>query len=192
MSSMQNESVDSAKNQETIAHEIAEILREPYKSSDAPIKRIHRKTRLSTHAIRNWYEAQRVPSLESFIHLTKASPKLVEWFLRKADQNALADIFIARNSAEKSDTPISNSKLNRLVFETKNSTDILKTMQKLKLRQLWFYGQIQQGEILRVHDLMYAFDVPRATAYRDIEELIAFNLICSVGEGHARYYAAME
>ena len=192
MSSIQNEAVDSLKNQENIAHEIAEILRQDYKSSDSPIKRIHHKTGLSTHAIRNWYEAQRVPSLKSFIHLTKASPKLLECVLRKADQNALEDIFIARNSAEKSDTPISNSKLNRLVFETKNSTDILKTMQKLKLRQLWFYGQIQQGEILRGHDLMHAFDVPRATAYRDIEELIAFNLICSVGEGHARYYAAME
>lgn len=192
MSLTQNESVDSSKRQENHAQEIANILRQDYKDSGAAIKEIQRKVDLSPHAIRNWYNGQREPSLENFIHLTKASQKLIEWFLRRVDHNVLADAINAQSILLQSDKKPLFLDIKRLIFETKSSTDMLRKMQTLKLRQLWFYAQIQKGEILRAADIMHIFEISRSTAYRDIEELLDLNLICSVGEGHARYYTALQ
>ncbi len=191
MSPIQNESFDSLKSEEKLAREIAEILRQDYQDSGAAIKRIERKTDASHHAIRNWYDAQRAPGLGNFIHLTKASPRLIEWFLDKVGRGDLAQLIQAQNQAEKQGRDNSSFDISCLIFETESSDVLLKKMQKLTLRQLWFYAKIKQGDKLQAHDLVYVFGVGRATAYRDIDGLLKCGLLCRVGTGRDEYYAAL-
>ena len=61
-------------------------------------------------------------------------------------------------------------------------------MQKLTLRQLWFYTGIKDGQKLKQSDLIENFGVGRATAYRDINKLCKFGLICKIGSGRNAYY----
>lgn len=191
MSSKQNESVDSIKIQKNIASKIAEILREDYEDSGSAIKWIARYTGASEHAIRNWYDAAREPSLDNFIALTKASPRLIEWFLNQVEREDLAHLIQKQNQAEKLHLMTPNLDIARLIFETKDSSQTLKKMQKLTLRQLWFYAQIKGGRKLCVKDLIYVFDVSRATAYRDIDGLLQLGLICRVGRRQNEYYVAL-
>ena len=191
MSSKQNESVDSSKTQDNIATDIAHILRQDYKDSGSAIKYIERKTGASHHAIRNWYDAQRAPSLENFINLTKASPRLIEWFLEKIGKPDLAQLIQIQNRARRQSLKPWDFDLLRLIFETKNSGDLLIKMQKLTLRQLWFYAQVKQGHKLQAHDLVILFGIGRATAYRDIDELITLGLLTRLGKKPDEYYVAL-
>jgi len=192
MSSKQNESVDSIEIQKKTALKIAEILREDYQDSGSAIKWIARYTGASEHAVRNWYDAAREPSLDNFIALTKASPSLIEWFLDQVGREDLAHLIQKQNQAEKPHLMTDDFDLIRLIFETKDPSQILKKMQKLTLRQLWFYAQIKGGRQLCVKDLIYIFGVSRATAYRDIDELVKLDLLCRVGQGQNEYYAALQ
>lgn len=191
MSPIQNESFDSSKTQEKIAAEISDILRQDYEDSGAAIKRIERKSGLSHHAVRNWYDGCRVPGLENFMLLTGASPKLIEWFLRRTGHDGLADIMQAQRQAAKTDGIPAGFDPFRLIFETESSDALLKKMQKLTLRQLWFYAKIKQGDKLQAHDLVFVFGIGRATAYRDIDGLLKCGLLCRAGTGREEYYAAL-
>lgn len=191
MSPIQNESFDSSKTQGKIAAEISNILRQDYEDSGAAIKRIERKSGLSRHAVRNWYEGCRVPSLENFMLLTEASPKLVEWFLRRTGHDGLADIMQAQRQAVKTDEIPAGFDPFCLIFETESSAAMLRKMQKLTLRQLWFYTKIKQGHKQQAHDLVSVFGIGRATAYRDIDGLLKCGLLCRAGMGRDEYYAVL-
>jgi len=190
MSSTENESFDSPNKKPTSAQSIADILRHDYKKSGSAVKWIARKSGLSEHAVRNWYNAVRVPSLESFIKLTKASPSLINWFLVQVGRVDLADTIDAQNTARNQDD-VDEFDIYRLIFETQGSGDLLRKVQKLTLRQLWFYSRIKKGHKINHHDLINIFDIARATAYRDISELCQLDLICKVGRGKDEYYAAL-
>ena len=191
MSPIQNESFDSFKTQEKIAAEIANILRQDYEDSGAAIKRIERKSGLSHHAVRNWYDGCRAPGLGNFMQLTKASPKLVEWFLRRTGHDGLADIMQAQKQAARTDEIPGDFDPLCLIFETENSNTLLRKMQKLTLRQLWFYTKIKQGHKLQAHDLVYIFGLGRATAYRDIDGLLKCGLLCRAGKKPDEYYMVL-
>ncbi len=191
MSSPQTGSLEPFKKQERAAKAISQILRHDYADSGSAIKWISRKTGASSHAIKNWYEGSRTPSLENFILLTRASPNLLKWFLRQTDYADLADIMKAHEGAAKMKNSTSDFEVFSLNFETENSDNTLKKMQKLTLRQLWFYAKIKQGRKFKAHDIVRTFDVGRATAYRDIEELVKLNLICKIGKGDRAYYIAL-
>ncbi len=145
---------------------------------------------MSENAVRNWYDAARVPSLDSFIKLTKASPNLISWFLVQVGREDIADIIDAQNSI-KNQGETDKFDLYRLIFETQGFSDLLKKVQKLTLRQLWFCSQIKKGCKVTHHDLINTFDVARATAYRDISELMQLGIICKVGRGKNEYYATI-
>ena len=190
MSSTENESFGSSNIELTSAQSISKILRKDYKSSGSAIKWIARKSGLSEHAIRNWYDAARVPGLDNFIKLTKASPNLINWFLVQVGGEDIADIIDSQNFM-KNENEADEFDLYRLIFETEGSSHLLKKVQKLTLRQLWFYSQIKKGCKVTHHDLINTFDVARATAYRDISELMQLGLICKVGCGKNEYYATI-
>jgi len=78
-----------------------------------------------------------------------------------------------------------------LIFETEGSCDLLIKLQKLTLRQFWFYTQIKNGRKLCAKDLILVFDVSRATAYRDIDALVRKSLLCRVGQGKAECYTTL-
>ena len=78
-----------------------------------------------------------------------------------------------------------------LIFEMEGSCDLLVKLQKLTLRQLWFYTQIKNGRKLCVKDLILVFDISRATAYRDINELVKISLLCRVSQGKSEYYTTL-
>jgi hypothetical protein len=123
--------------------------------------------------------------------LTEASPKLVEWFLRRTGHDGLADIMQAQRQAAKNDEIPAGFDPFRLIFETENSDAMLRKMQKLTLRQLWFYAKIKQGEKLQAHDLVFVFCIGRATAYRDIDGLLKCGLLCRTGTGRDEYYMVL-
>ena len=169
------------------AEEIAQILRQNYADFNAVIKRIARATDFKSATVKTWCEGRKTPNLENFIRLSQIYPKLVEWFLLQVGREDLVDMIKAQNTIEDR----YDFELVRLIFETENPSHILKKMQKLTLRQLWFYSGISKGHKLNPHDLIINFDISRATAYRDIDGLLQLGLICSVGEGHDKYYATL-
>ena len=191
MSLMENEPNGSSKNKEYIVTQIAKILREDYKSSGSAIKWIARHTGASEHAVRKWYDAAREPSIENFISLTKASPRLIEWFLNQVGREDLAQLIQKQNQANKSSVVMHDVHLDRLIFETSHPSQTLIKMQKLTLRQLWFYSGIKEGHKLSPHDLISNFGIGRATAYRDIKELCELGLICKIGSDRNEYYTVM-
>jgi hypothetical protein len=190
MSSTEKESFDSTNKKQTSAQSIAKILRQDYKNSGSAVKWIARKSNLSEHAVKNWYNAVRVPSLDNFIKLTKASPALINWLLIQVDREDLANIIDA-HSAFKNQSKADTFDLYRLIFETQGSGYLLKKVQKLTMRQLWFYSQIKKGHKINHHDMTNVFGIARATAYRDISELCQLSLICKVGRGKDEYYTAL-
>ena len=51
--------------------------------------------------------------------------------------------------------------------------------------------QIKDGRKLCAKDLILVFEVSRATAYRDIDELVKLSLLCRVGQRKLEYYTAL-
>ncbi|MGY0398726.1 MAG: hypothetical protein ACWIPH_02055 [Ostreibacterium sp.] len=191
MSLMENESTDSVKNKKYAVTQIAKILREDYKESGSVVKWIARHTGASEHAVRNWYDAAREPSIENFISLTKASPRLVKWFLGQVGREDLTQLIQKQNRAAESRSIHRDLDIANLIFETEGSCDLLVKLQKLTLRQLWFYTQIKDGRKLCAKDLILVFNISRATAYRDIDELVKLSLLCRVGQGKLEYYTTL-
>ena len=191
MSLLENESNDSFKNKKYAVTQIAKILREDYKESGSAVKWIARHTGASEHAVRNWYDAAREPSIENFISLTKASPRLVEWFLSEVGREDLTQLIQKQNQAAGSHPIHRDLDIANLIFETEGSCDLLVKLQKLTLRQLWFYTQIKNGRKLCAKDLILVFSVSRATAYRDIDELVKMSLLCRVSQGKSEYYTTL-
>lgn len=191
MSLLENESNDSFKNKKYAVTQIAKILREDYKESGSAVKWIARYTGASEHAVRNWYDAAREPSIENFISLTKASPRLVEWFLSEVGREDLTQLIQKQNQAAGTHPIHRDLDIANLIFETKGSCDLLVKLQKLTLRQLWFYTQIKNGRKLCAKDLILVFNVSRATAYRDIDELVKMSLLCRIGQGKCEYYSVL-
>lgn len=155
------------------------------------MKWIARHTGSSEHAVRNWYDATREPSIENFISLTKASPRLVEWFLSEVGREDLTQLIQKQNQATGSHSIHRDLDIANLIFETDGSCDLLVKLHKLTLRQLWFYTQIKDGRKLCAKDLVLVFSVSRATAYRDIDELVKMSLLCRVGQGKSEYYTTL-
>jgi predicted transcriptional regulator len=162
------------RNKQKYAQDIAEILRQNYRESDSAIKHIARRVGLSPSTIKTWYEGRKLPSLENFITLTKTYPDLQKWFLDQSNNDVIE---ITYNQSENMDENTPDLDIFCLNFETPHFNIDLKTMQKLKLRQLWFYARVLKSEDVGIQDLINNFNVSRATAYRDIEELESFGLI---------------
>ena len=176
MSRNKNDSIESIKNKEYFPKQIAKILREAYESSNSSIKLIAFYTKTSQFTVRNWYNATREPAIGNFIYLAKVSPRLIEWFLNQVGKEDLAYL-LKRQNQNKSSIKKHSLYFKYLIFETVAKKHDLIKMQKLTLRQLWFYTGIKDGEELNHHDLMKNFGVSRATAYRDISRLRKFGLI---------------
>lgn len=171
------------RNKQKYAQDIAEILRQNYMESDSAIKHIARRVGLSPSTIKTWYEGRKLPSLENFIKLTQAYPELSDWFLQQIQS--------AENKGKNSSKNAPILDVFCLNFETPHFNIDLKAMQKLKLRQLWFYARVLKNEDVGIQNLMNNFSVSRATAYRDIEELESFNLIYKDQNNHYKYYAPL-
>jgi hypothetical protein len=191
MSSTQMGPLGTTKIEKNIAHSIAQILRQDYADSGAAIKRIERKAKLSPHAIKNWYEGRKVPSLENFICLTKASPGLVEWFLRQTKNDDLADLLSAQIKAAKVGSPPLKFEFYSINFDTIKTKKNLDILQNLNQRQMCFYSQVRQGRKPTAHDMTNFWNIGIATAKRDIAGLIDAGLICFVGPKRTGYYAAL-
>ena len=155
------------------------------------MKWIARHTGASEHDIRNWFDAAREPSIENFISLTKVSPRLVEWFLNEVGREDLTQLIQKQNQAIGSHPIHRDLDIANLIFETEGSCDLLAKLQKPTLRQLWFYTQIKNGRKLCAKDLILVFNVSRATAYRDTDELVKKNLLCRVSQGKAEDYTTL-
>lgn len=97
-----------------------------------------------------------------------------KWFLDQSNNDVIE---ITYNQSENMDENTPDLDIFCLNFETPHFNIDLKTMQKLKLRQLWFYARVLKSEDVGIQDLINNFNVSRATAYRDIEELESFGLI---------------
>lgn len=191
MSLLKNDSNESIENKKNIAIQIAKILRADYESSGSAIKWIARHTGASEHAVRNWYDAARQPYIENFIALTKASPRLIEWFLEAVGREDLSELIQQQNRAAKQCTSNEGWDVMSLIFETHNICEPILKMQKMSLRQLWFFVQIKNGRKLHAKDLVFMFGISRSTAYRDIQGLVDLNLICSVRQGRCEYYTVL-
>jgi len=181
----------TTKTEKNIAHSIAQILRQDYADSGAAIKRIERKAKLSPHAIKNWYEGRKVPSLENFILLTKASPRLVEWLLRQTKNDDLADILSAQIKSLKAGRTPLEFEFYSINFDTLKSKKNIDILQNLNQRQMCFYSQVRQGCNPTAHDMTDFWNIGIATAKRDIAGLVDAGLICFVGSKRNGYYAAL-
>ena len=132
-----------------------------------------------------------MPSLENFILLTKASPKLVEWFLRQAGHDDLGDLLNARTKALKSGNHPLKFEVYGINFDTLKSKKNLDLLQNLNQRQMCFYSQVRQGRKPTAHDMTDFWNIGIATAKRDIAGLVNAGLICFVGSKRNGYYAAL-
>ncbi len=175
------------RNKQKYAQDIAEILRQHYMESDSAIKHIARRVGLSPSTIKTWYEGRKLPSLENFITLTKAYPDLQKWFV---DQSNNDSISIRYNQSESLNENTFDLDIFCLNFETPHFNIDLKAMQKLKLRQLWFYARVLKSESVGIQDLISNFNISRATAYRDIEELEHLNLVLKSKDHEYDHYIA--
>jgi|GEM_PF-1845896 len=180
------------RNKQKYAQDIAEILRQNYMESDSAIKHIARRVGLSPSTIKTWYEGRKLPSLENFIILTKAYPDLQKWFFDQSNNDAINIKYNHQNQSESMDKNTPDLDIFCLNFETQHFNIDLKAMQKLKLRQLWFYARVLKSESVGIQDLTSNFNISRATAYRDIEELEHLNLIFkSTNYEYDRYIAKL-
>jgi predicted transcriptional regulator len=180
------------RNKQKYAQDIAEILRQNYMESDSAIKHIARRVELSPSTIKTWYEGRKLPSLENFIILTKAYPDLQKWFFDQTNNDAINIKYNHQNQSESMDKDTPDLDVFCLNFETPHFNIDLKAMQKLKLRQLWLYARVLKSESVGIQDLINNFNISRATAYRDIEELEHFNLIFkSTNHEYDRYIAKL-
>jgi predicted transcriptional regulator len=167
-------------NKPNYAQDIANILHLNHAQSDSIIKRIARHSDIPPSTVKGWYEGRKVPTLENFIKLTQAYPELSDWFSQQIQS--------AENKGKNSSKSASILDIFCLNFETPHLNIDLKAMQKLKLRQLWFYARVLKSEDIGIQDLISNFNVSRATAYRDIEELESFGLMI---KNQNDYYIAM-
>lgn len=156
-------------NKPNYAQEIANILHSNHAQSDSIIKRIARQADIPPATVKGWYEGRKIPTLENFIKIAQAYPELSHWFLKQIQSTMNEDKNASKNTAILD--------IFCLNFETPYFNIDLKAMQKLKLRQLWFYARVLKNEGVSIQDLISNFNISRATAYRDIEELEHLNLI---------------
>ena len=103
----------------------------------------------------------------------------------------MAQLIQKQNQASKPHLIRRDLDISNLIFEMEGSCDLLVKLQKLTLRQLWFYTQIKNGRKLCAKDLILVFDISRATAYRDIDELVKMSLLCRVSQGKSEYYTTL-
>lgn len=191
MSSINSDSLESAKNQSETTLEIATLLQTHFESTDACYTFLKQSMKVEFYTVRNWYKGLRSPSLENFLSLAQHMPELVNWILQKTGNSVVSDLLNKQKTARDFEDKIPEFDHNRLIFETNNAGNSFIKLQKLNMRQLWFYSMAQQGYKMRPEKFQKYFGISRATAYREIIMLVSHNLIFQMGEGHYKYYVAI-
>lgn len=174
--------------QEQIAKLIAEMLRDQYGKTGSARKIIGREIGVDPRTVKNWYEGNSAPSLAHFLILVRNSPMIAAWFLRHSGYDALAEALLACSRAEESGVTAPRLEFYSIKIDPIKMKKNLKDIQNLNQRQVWFYGQIQQGKLITVRDLVEIWQIGSATAKRDIAGLIDLKLITYIGSKRAGFY----
>jgi len=184
-------SSESVKNQSEISLEIASLLQDKFETVDDCHVFLKQAMQVEFYTSQNWYKGLRTPSLKNFLLLAQHVPEVMNWLLDKAGYFELSGLLNKQSNIPNSEDQIPQFDHNRLIFETNNSGNSFIKFQKLNMRQLWFYNMAQQGHKMRPERFQKYFNISRATAYREINMLVSFDLILQVGKGHYKYYAPL-
>lgn len=180
--------VFSELTQEEIAKLIAEMLRDQYGKTGSARKIIGRKMGVDPRTVKNWYEGKSAPSLAHFLILARSSPMIASWFLECCGYDALAEILLARSRVEENGATTPRLEFYSIKIDPIKMKNSLEAIQNLNQRQVWFYGQIQQGKLITVRDLVEIWQIGSATAKRDIAGLVDLELITYVGSKRTGFY----
>lgn len=175
-----------------IATMVANALREAHQNDSSIAKQIGRKTGANLHTISKWLNALYAPKSVHLIALAQHYPKVMGGIIQLAGyevdltgKESPSDGVLQRGSQVKSDT--SNS-IYRDKYVPVNVSVPMKVASYLNARQLWFLGKLQSGEELKSSALAIQWVISHRTAKRDIQQLVALDLIRFSGACKNGYY----
>ena len=167
---------------------IAGILRKKYERSGSAHKKIGRKNGINPRTVKNWYEGRCAPNLENFIALARTSTELVECFLELIGRVELSTLPRLETHTMESDKNLEFEHY-KVIYDTiirEGNYDVIKNLNQ---RQMWFYSEVRQLRKPTASDVASYWNVGRATARRDIANVIKLNLVYFVGSRRNGHYA---
>lgn len=170
---------------------IASILRDDYAQVGAAVKRIGKELNANPRTVKNWYEGHCSPNLTHFIRLVRLSPKILESFLVVCGYQDVARVLLEQNNDHCQSWGEQKNACYSITFDTNDTSLSVISLGQLKLRQLWFYSEVQVGHKPTAQFLSEFWSISIATAKRDIAFLIRMRLIEFAGAKRNGFYSAL-
>lgn len=179
----------AATNEQFVAALIAKALREDYGELGSAVKRIGRRIGANPRAIRNWYEGRNAPNSVHLLLLAQSSPRVFAALLELIGRTDLLEV-----GQDGEILPLDKVELGLAeeIYGEENFTINISICPKLRCelnhRQLWFYGLLQQGQVIKAADIAEAWKVSLRTARTDIAFLVKRKVVRFSGGNRWGHY----
>jgi len=185
----------AASFEQKISEKVAEILRQEYKGIPSPVKKISRKTGIATTTIKKWYSGQNPPRLVHFLILARHYRAILQLLLEAIGGSHLWEAYDLLGDRLKTAPDHVKSTLPENIYSAENCTiNIclpLRIASMLNQRQIWFLGQLKDGDRTNVDNIVTHWEVSLRTAKSDIAEIVRMKLIRFVGARKTGWYETM-
>lgn len=179
-----------------VATMCSRALRKEHQNDTSCVKHIQAKTRISENTISKWYRALNAPKTSHFLILAANYPEVLKGLLLMIGRE---DIWrqcllknIPRKMASRSDGNIENKALYSDKYVHIDVVLNREIVAKVNQRQLWFLGELQNGQSISSRQIAKIWKKSQRTARRDVQAMLEWGLIEYCGARKNGHYILLE
>ena len=178
-----------------IAKRVSDALRQEHADIHSAIKQIERITGINALTASNWYKGRYAPKARHLLMLASYYPQILY-----AVCEMMSTTPVWQNGMDTQMVEAMQKHLEYRWHGSKKSPAIGDRSVTIRVRvdrhyagqmnqrQLWFLGQLQQGYVIHIEDLMNIWGVHERTAKRDISGLLTVGVILAARSGRKCCY----
>jgi len=187
-----NQDLLSRITDKSVAEMVSTALRKAHHNDPSAVKRIGANTGIKIHTIPKWYHAQNAPKSSHLMILAASYPSVLKAMLTLIGKS---NTWSANTDDQPLDTvpkPLTKEELNGGLYSDKfvrlSILFPIEAAYDLNIRQLWFLGELQIGNNVRVQHISKLWKVSSRTGKRDIRQLIDFGFVQYLGSPKNGHY----
>lgn len=179
-----------------VASMCSRALRKEHQNDTSCVKHIQAKTRISENTISKWYRALNAPKTSHFLILATNYPEVLKGLLVMIGREDVWRYCLLKNIPQKMSAGTDESIENKALYSDKYvHIDVVLNREiaaKVNQRQLWFLGELQNGQSIPGRQMAKIWKKSQRTARRDIQAMLNLGLIKYCGSPKNGHYILLE
>lgn len=179
-----------------VANMCSRALRKEHQNDTSCVKHIQAKTQISENTISKWYRALNAPKTPHFLVLATNYPEVLKGLLLMIGREDVWRYCLLKNIPSKMTAVTGENTEDKALYSDKyvHIDVVLKKeiVAKVNQRQLWFLGELQNGQSIPGRQIAKIWKKSQRTARRDIQAMLNLGLIAYCGSPKNGHYILLE